>query len=129
MTFAGKLRLTDVTNPSSVADATAPLFLDGGAVIEKKLYVGENIISSADFVGVNADLSGTLQVDGVTDLNGRTDLNGDVNLGNANTDTITFNGVVDSHILPNANATLNLGSASARFGTFHGEATSAQCSI
>tara|TARA_B100000963_G_scaffold168901_1_gene146750 strand:- start:14891 stop:17056 length:2166 start_codon:yes stop_codon:yes gene_type:complete len=126
MTFAGKLRLTDVTNPSSVADATAPLFLDGGAVIEKKLYVGENIISSADFVGVNADLSGTLQVDGVTDLNGRTDLNGDVNLGNANTDTITFNGVVDSHILPNANATLNLGSASARFGTFHGEATSAQ---
>ena len=64
MTFAGKLRLTDVTNPSSVNDTTAPLYLDGGAAIEKKLYVGENITTSADFVGVNADSSGTLQVDG-----------------------------------------------------------------
>ena len=126
MTFAGKLRLTDTTNPANTTDTTAPLYLDGGAVIEKKLYVGETITTTGNFVGVNGDLSGTLQVDGVTDLNGRTDLNGDVNLGNAASDTITFNGVVDSHIIPNANATLNLGSASARFGTFHGEATSAQ---
>lgn len=125
MTFAGKLRLTDVTNPSSVNDTTAPLYLDGGAAIEKKLYVGENITTSADFVGVNADLSGTLQVDGVTDLNGRTDLNGDVNLGDSSSDTITFNGVVDSHILPNANSTLNLGSNTSRFSTFYGTATSA----
>jgi len=126
MTFAGKLRLTDVTNPANTTDTTAPLYLDGGAVIEKKLYVGEDVTTTGNFAGVNGSLSGTLQVTGVTDLNGRTDLNGDVNLGNAASDTITFNGVVDSHIIPNANATLNLGSASARFGTFHGEATSAQ---
>lgn len=125
MTFAGKLRLTNTTNPSSTSDTTAPLYLDGGAVIEKKLYVGENIITTADFVGVNADLSGTLQVDGVTDLNGRTDLNGDVNLGNTDTDTISFIGKVDTDIIPTT-GTLNLGSASATFGTFFGEATSAR---
>lgn len=125
MTFAGKLRLTNTTNPASTADTTAPLYLDGGAVIEKKLYVGENIITTSDFVGVNANLSGNLTVGGRLDLNGATDLNGDVNLGNSNTDTISFIGKVDTDIVPTSD-TLNLGSASAPFGTFYGEATSAR---
>ena len=43
MTFAGLLRLTNTANPSSNSDVSAPLYLDGGAVIEKKLYVGETI--------------------------------------------------------------------------------------
>jgi len=43
MTFAGLLRLTSTANPSSNSDVSAPLYLDGGAVIEKKLYVGETI--------------------------------------------------------------------------------------
>ena len=51
MTFAGQLRLTSTSNPSSVSDTNAPLYLDGGAVIEKKLYVGENITSSANVIG------------------------------------------------------------------------------
>ena len=51
MTFAGQLRLTSTSNPSSVSDTNAPLYLDGGAVIEKKLYVGENITTSANVIG------------------------------------------------------------------------------
>ena len=43
MTFAGLLRLTSTASPSSNSDVSAPLYLDGGAVIEKKLYVGETI--------------------------------------------------------------------------------------
>lgn len=43
MTFAGLLRLTNTANPSSNSDISAPMYLDGGAVIEKKLYVGETI--------------------------------------------------------------------------------------
>jgi len=43
MTFAGLLRLTSTANPSSNSDISAPIYLDGGAVIEKKLYVGETI--------------------------------------------------------------------------------------
>ena len=51
MTFAGQLRLTSTSNPSSVSDTNAPLYLDGGAVIEKKLFVGENITTSANVIG------------------------------------------------------------------------------
>jgi len=43
MTFAGLLNLTSTASPSSNSDVSAPLYLDGGAVIEKKLYVGETI--------------------------------------------------------------------------------------
>ena len=125
MTFAGKLRLTDTTNPANTTDTTAPLYLDGGAVIEKKLYVGETITTTGNFVGVNADLSGTLDADGTTNLNGLTNLNGDVNLGNQNTDTVSFLGKVDTNIIPTTD-TLNLGSASAPFGVLFGEATSAR---
>ena len=51
MTFAGQLRLTSTTNPSSNTDTSAPLYLDGGAVIEKRLFVGENITCDANVVG------------------------------------------------------------------------------
>ena len=43
MTFAGLLNLTSTASPNSNSDVSAPLYLDGGAVIEKKLYVGETI--------------------------------------------------------------------------------------
>ena len=125
MTFAGKLRLTDTTNPANTTDTTAPLYLDGGAVVEKKLYVGETITTTGNLVGVNGGLSGTLGVAG------QTDLNGDVNLGNATSDTLTMTGRVDSDIVPSTNNTRDLGTSTLKWNdvyatTFQGTATSAQ---
>ena len=51
--------------------------------------------------------------------------NGNVDLGDANTDTVTFNGLVDSHIIPSG-TTRDLGSSSASWRVLYGESTSAR---
>ena len=56
---------------------------------------------------------------------------GDVDLGNANTDTVTFTSRIDSNVLPSADITYNLGDTNNRWNTvyaatFAGTATSAQ---
>ena len=51
---------------------------------------------------------------------------GNVDLGDANTDTITFNGRVDSNVIPNANTTHDLGSSSLAWNVIYGVSTSAR---
>ena len=52
---------------------------------------------------------------------------GNVDLGDANTDTITFNGIVDSHIIPDATANnRDLGSSSKSWNVIYGQSTSAR---
>ena len=64
-----------------------------------------------------------LSVDDTLTVAGQTDLNGDVNLGNANTDTISFIGEVDTNIVPSANGTKTLGSTVDRWDLFADDAT------
>jgi hypothetical protein len=56
-------------------------------------------------------------------VGGQTDLNGNINLGNANTDTISFVGEVDTNIIPSANGTKLLGSTADRWDLFADDAT------
>ena len=67
----------------------------------------------------NTVVAGTLSVSGLTSLNGSVDL------GDADTDTITMTGKVDSDIIPSADNSKDLGSSTAKFAeahatTFHG---------
>ena len=55
-----------------------------------------------------ADVTGTLNVTGISTFGGQVNLNGDVNLGNASSDTITVTGHVDSDIVPSG-STRDLG--------------------
>ena len=55
---------------------------------------------------------GTVTVDDNLTVSGTTTLNGDIDLGDANTDTVTFTAKVDSTILPSANDTYDLGATS-----------------
>ncbi len=65
---------------------------------------------------VNADLSGTLTVDGLTTLNdnlgvsGAATVSGNVILGSNGEDTVTVNGGINSNLIPAAGSTYNLGS-------------------
>ena len=64
-----------------------------------------------------------LTVDDTLTVNGQTDLNGDVNLGNANTDTVSFVGEVDTNIVPSANGTKTLGTTVDRWDLFADDVT------
>ena len=54
---------------------------------------------------------------------GQTDLNGDINLGNANTDSITPVGRFDAHILPLTDNAVDLGASGLEFKDLHLDGT------
>ena len=64
-----------------------------------------------------------LAVDDTLQVSGQTDLNGDINLGNANSDTISFVGEVDTNIVPSANGTKDLGTTVDRWNLVADDAT------
>ena len=64
-----------------------------------------------------------LAVDDTLQVSGQTDLNGDINLGNANSDTISFVGEVDTNIVPSANGTKALGTTVDRWDLVADDAT------
>lgn len=65
----------------------------------------------------NADIDGTVNVEGNTTLQANLIVNGTVALGNATSDTISVNGYVGTNIIPNANAR-DLGTTSNRWDAY-----------
>ena len=59
-------------------------------------------------------------------IDNQLDAKGAVNLGDANTDTLTITARIDSHVIPNADATYDLGTSSLGWNVLYGKATSAQ---
>jgi hypothetical protein len=65
---------------------------------------GTKNIGSATYEWNNAYFDGTIQTDALqvdegATVSGQTDLNGDVNIGNADTDTLTITSKIDSHVI------------------------------
>ncbi len=99
------------------------LYLDGTANIDSLIAdtadinggtidgtaIGGNSTSSAAFTTLSAS--------------GQTDLNGDINLGNANTDSITPVGRFDAHLVPLTDNTVDLGIPTREFGNLYIDGT------
>jgi len=66
-----------------------------------------------------ADGTGNTTIGGTLDVTGLAALNGNVDLGNENTDSITFTGRVDSSVLPISDNSYNLGSESNRWANIY----------
>ena len=87
-------------------DMSATLDVTGAVSFANTLGVtGASTFANTVLVTGSITGSNTLTIEGTSELKG------DIDLGDANTDTITFTGEVDSNIIPSANATHNLGSA------------------
>ena len=71
-------------------------------------------------VGANSASSGAFTT---LSASGQTDLNGDINLGNANTDSITPVGRFDAHILPLTDNAVVLGASGLEFKDLHLDGT------
>ena len=52
-------------------------------------------------------------------ISGSLFVSGNINLGDANTDGISFNADADSHIIPNSTQTFNLGSTSFKWNNVY----------
>ena len=83
-----------------------------GTIRNGLIVTGSGEFTSTVTAATGISSSGWIHAAGALTVAGQTDLNGDVNLGNANTDTVTFVADVDSNIIPSANATYELGSSS-----------------
>lgn len=90
------IRIANSVN--STSNTTGALIVTGGAGIGKSVTIGEN-----------------LQVHGNIIANGNITALGSLNLGDENTDNITFNADINSHIIPDADDTYALGNSSNRF--------------
>jgi hypothetical protein len=92
--------------------------ITGGA---ERLVVGNSTTT------VENDLS----ISNALTVTGSTNLNGNVDLGNENTDTVSFSARVDSNIVPSSNGAYNVGTGALRWNTmyanvFNGVATEAK---
>ena len=65
--------------------------------------------------GTNATFNNDLTVENDLQVDGQTDLNGNINLGNANTDTISVVGRVDTSIVPSTDNARDLGASGLEF--------------
>ena len=105
--IAGTLDVTSAVNLNSTATSTnttsGALIVDGGVGVAENLNVG-----------------GGLTVAGASSLNGNIDI------GDANTDTLTITAKVDSSIIPDQDGTRELGSASLRWLNTHTDNIKAQ---
>jgi len=81
---------------------------------------GSNVITFATGGSERAYVNDTNFV-----ISGTLKANGNVDLGDANTDTVTFTAKVDSHIIPSG-TTRDLGTSSASWRVIYGESTSAR---
>ena len=80
-------------------------FINGGGV---ELY--HNNVERLTTTYSGADVTGTLNVTGISTFGGQVNFNGDINLGNATSDTITVTGHVDSDLNPSG-STRDLGTS------------------
>ena len=91
------------TTASTVSTAIAEL--DG-----RLDSINDTLLNTAAlYVSGNAQIDGTLTVDGV--VNFKAGSSGSVTLGDTNTDNVVFNADVNSHIIPNTDNTYDLGSS------------------
>ena len=99
------LYIDGTANIDSLSADTADI--DGGTI--DGAAIGGNSASSGAFTTLSAS--------------GQTDLNGDINLGNANTDSITPVGRFDAHILPLTDDAVDLGASGLEFKDLHLDGT------
>ena len=91
------------------------LYIDGTANIDALVAdtadINGGTVDGAT-VGANSASSGAFTT---LSASGQTDLNGDINLGNANTDSITPVGRFDAHIIPLTDNAVDLGASGVEF--------------
>ena len=99
------------------------LYIDGTANIDSLVAdtadINGGTVDGAT-VGANSASSGAFTT---LSASGQTDLNGDINLGNANTDSITPVGRFDAHILPLTDNAVDLGASGLEFKDLHLDGT------
>ena len=121
----------DVTSGAFNVDASGDISLDadGGDVFFKDdgttygsltNLAGNIVIKSGTSTmltgsGTNATFNNDLTVENDLTVDGATSLNGNVDLGDANTDTISFTGRVDTNIVPSTDNTRDLGTSALQF--------------
>jgi len=121
----------DVTSGAFNVDASGDISLDadGGDVFFKDDGTtygsvtngsGNIIIKSGTSTmltgsGTDATFNNDLTVENDLTVDGATSLNGNVDLGDANTDTISFTGRVDTNIVPSTDNTRDLGTSALQF--------------
>ena len=103
------------TTASTVSGAVAEL--DG-----RLDSINDTLLNTAKlYVSGNAQIDGTLTVDGV--VNFKAGSSGSVSLGDDNTDNVVFNADVNSSIIPNTDNTYDLGSPSKEWRNLHIDGT------
>lgn len=121
----------DITSGAFNVDASGDISLDadGGDVFFKDNGTtygsitntsGNVVIKSGTSTmltgsGTNATFNNNLTVENDLTVDGATSLNGNVDLGDANTDTISFTGRVDTNIVPSTDNTRDLGAVGLEF--------------
>ena len=99
------------------------IFIDGTAQIDS-LVADTADINGGTIDGVAIGGNSTSSVSCTTlHASGQTDLNGDINLGDANTDSITPVGRFDAHILPLTDNAVDLGASGLEFKDLHLDGT------
>ena len=104
-----------------VFDTDGDLVSGGGVGSTGALWAGRAVINGA--------VSGSeLLITGNAKIDGNLTLGGNIQIGNADTDTIAFGGDLTTDIIPDVTNTVDLGSSSKKFAevyatTFHGDVT------
>ena len=97
---------------------TQVVFNDGGTLAGSSnvTITATNLDASALNISTTGDISGSnLLLTGDAEVVGNIVLGGNINIGNANTDSITLGGEVTSHIIPDADSTYDLGTTLKRW--------------
>ena len=105
-TWTGESTALSITSlKTSSSPTTGALTVAGGVGVQGNAYIGQdlNVIGQSFFTG-NSQFSGNVNIDGVLTLKGN------INVGDGNTDSISFNADVTSDILPDTTETYDLGS-------------------
>lgn len=115
---AGTLTVADdlavATNKFTVDAQTGNTLVAGALDLTGALRVNTNKFT-VDAATGNTLVAGTLNVTGDLDVTGQFILRGNVQLGDANTDNVTFSSDVNSNIVPNATNTHDLGTSDYRW--------------
>jgi len=120
---------TDTTVCSS-GTLDAGVNIDGGLAIGKDLYVCKDIrtfditqsvstTSGALIVYGGVGIAKDTFIGGLIDVTGNATLKSNVDLGGADTDTISFIGKIDTDLLPSTDATKDLGSVANTWNVLH----------
>jgi len=82
----------------------------GSIDLDSQTFTIAGTTNEIETSGLNQTL--TIGLPNNVTVSGNLTVNGNIDLGNANSDTVTFNARVDSNILPSTNGTLDLGGTS-----------------